>query len=316
MVSDRGRWLLDAAPAKRRKLLRKLETAEQRRLRSSWHYWARPEQLPPPDDWRLWLVCAGRGFGKTRMGAEWVGQVARFDRHARIALVGSSIGEVRSVMVGGESGILACSPAGDRPRFEASLRRLVWPGGAQATLYSAGEPDSMRGPQHSHACRPGSEGDFRERGLFSCRHTLASCGGEPDRHASGCARRRHLLAGWGKPFWRMGRACRIDRCVQCRRMDLHSATQRDEPAGRSYGTVSSLSQWLAGSGTSSGACRRIGHRRGSKDRNQRHLHGTGCSRHPATTLSVGRRRVDGIFRQPGFRETLPAQAATIAQPAG
>lgn len=127
MVSDRGRWLLNAAPADRRKLLRKLEAAEQKRLRSSWHYWARPEQLPPADDWRLWLVCAGRGFGKTRTGAEWVGMVARTDNNARIALVGSSIGEVRSVMVEGESGILACSPRGKRPRFEASLRRLVWP---------------------------------------------------------------------------------------------------------------------------------------------------------------------------------------------
>lgn len=168
MVSDRGRWLLDAAPAERRKLLRKLDTAEHKRLRSSWHYWARPEQLPPPDDWRLWLVCAGRGFGKTRMGAEWVGQVARADRHARIALVGSSIGEVRSVMVEGESGILACSPAGDRPRFEASLRRLVWPRGAQATLYSAGEPESLRGPQHSHAWCAGTEGGFRKRGPLPC----------------------------------------------------------------------------------------------------------------------------------------------------
>lgn len=190
MVSDRGRWLLDAALPQRRKLLRKLETAEQKRLRSSWHYWARPEQLPPPDDWRLWLVCAGRGFGKTRTGAEWVGHVARADRHARIALVGSSIGEVRSVMVEGESGILACSPAGERPRFEASLRRLVWPRGAQATLYSAGEPESLRGPQHSHALRAGAEGGFGERGILFGRHALAPRSGEPDRHASSRASRR------------------------------------------------------------------------------------------------------------------------------
>lgn len=136
------------------------------KLQSHWPFWARPEQLPPPDDWRLWLVCAGRGFGKTRTGAEWVGMVARADRNARIALVGSSISEVRSVMVEGESGNLACSPRGKRPLFEASLRRLVWPRGAQATLYSAGEPESMRGPQHSHAYSPGPEGGLRERGIL------------------------------------------------------------------------------------------------------------------------------------------------------
>jgi len=120
-------------------------------LRRLWPLWARPEQLPPPGDWRLWLICAGRGFGKTRSGAEWVSEVARITPHARIALVGSTLGEARAVMVEGESGILACAAPDCRPRYEASLRRLIWPGGAQATLYSAGEPESLRGPQHSHA---------------------------------------------------------------------------------------------------------------------------------------------------------------------
>lgn len=122
-----------------------------RRLMQWWPFWAREEQLPPPGDWRLWLICAGRGFGKTRAGAEWVGHLARKNGKARIALVGATLGEARSVMVEGESGILACSPDGARPRFEASLRRLVWPNGAQAFLYSAAEPESLRGPQHSHA---------------------------------------------------------------------------------------------------------------------------------------------------------------------
>ncbi len=108
-------------------------------------------QLPPENDWRVWLVMAGRGFGKTRAGAEWVRAIAEADEHARIALVAASLNEARAVMVEGESGILACCPPEIRPRFEPSLRRLSFPNGAQAKLYSAGEPESLRGPQSSHA---------------------------------------------------------------------------------------------------------------------------------------------------------------------
>lgn len=151
MQSERGNWLRGITGNDRRKLMRKLSRSEADLLQSHWAYWARPEQLPPPGDWRTWLVCAGRGFGKTRTGAEWVGMIARTNPQARIALVGSSIGEARAVMVEGESGVLACGPQDERPLFEASLRRLTWRNGAQATLYSAGEPDSLRGPQHSHA---------------------------------------------------------------------------------------------------------------------------------------------------------------------
>ena len=117
----------------------------------------RAAQLPPPGDWQLWLILAGRGFGKTRAGAEWVRDVAERDPAARIALVGASLGEVRSVMVEGESGLLSIGLPQQRPQFEPSLRRLVWPNGALATLYSAGEPESLRGPQHSHARRAGAE---------------------------------------------------------------------------------------------------------------------------------------------------------------
>jgi phage terminase large subunit-like protein len=94
---------------------------------------------------------AGRGFGKTRAGAEWVRMIAESDPTARIALVAATLGEARSVMVEGESGIMAHCPPDRRPVFEPSLQRLTWPAGAQATLYSAQEPESLRGPQHSHA---------------------------------------------------------------------------------------------------------------------------------------------------------------------
>ncbi|GAA0269985.1 terminase family protein [Alteraurantiacibacter aestuarii] len=148
---ERLRWLITRDPAQRADFLAGLEEGERKQLFSHWSYWARPEQLPPDGDWRIWLICAGRGFGKTRAGSEWVGKIARSDPDARIALVGSSIGEARAVMVEGESGILACHGDGPPPRFESSLRRLTWANGAQAFLYSAAEPESLRGPQHSHA---------------------------------------------------------------------------------------------------------------------------------------------------------------------
>jgi len=143
--------LLEMSAAERQAALVRLSEHERSELRFHWKVWARPEQLPPQGDWRTWLVMAGRGFGKTRLGAEWVRQVAHEHGEARIALVGASLAEARAVMVEGESGLLACCSARRRPKFEPSLRRLTWPNGAQATLYSAAEPESLRGPQHSHA---------------------------------------------------------------------------------------------------------------------------------------------------------------------
>lgn len=143
--------LLDLEMPERLAELRRLSPQERQELRHHWQLWARPAQLPPPPGWRLWLILAGRGFGKTRAGAEWVRKVAETTPDARIALVGASLGEVRSVMVEGESGLLAIAPPARTPQFEPSLKRLAWPNGAQATLFSAGEPESLRGPQHSHA---------------------------------------------------------------------------------------------------------------------------------------------------------------------
>ncbi len=135
---------------------------EQDEIGTHWQLWARKEQLPPEGDWRTWLIMAGRGYGKTRAGAEWVRAVAHRDPEARIALVSASLNEARAVMVEGQSGILAISPPTRRPHFEPSLRRLTWPNGAQALLYSAGEPEMLRGPQHSHACRTGAKRSLRQ----------------------------------------------------------------------------------------------------------------------------------------------------------
>lgn len=144
-------WLLSLGEQERTLMLGTLSDGEREELKHHWELWARPQQLPPLEDWRIWLICAGRGFGKTRTGAEWVRAVARRDPNARIALVGASLSEARSIMVEGESGIMACCPHRFRPTFEPSLRKLTFPNGAIATLFSAAEPESLRGPQSSHA---------------------------------------------------------------------------------------------------------------------------------------------------------------------
>ena len=151
MSVDRFDWLADTDQEIRDTLVNRLTQAERNAFAYHWPIWARDAQLPPPGDWRIWLVMAGRGFGKTRSGAEWVRMVAQDNPDARIALISSSLGEARSVMVEGESGILAVHPPGERPHFEATRRRLEWPNGAQAVMYSSAEAESLRGPQHSHA---------------------------------------------------------------------------------------------------------------------------------------------------------------------
>ena len=143
--------LLSWAPEETCKAFARMNDAQVAELRWHWGLNARPSQLPPPGDWRVWLLLAGRGFGKTRTGAEWVNAIAESDPGARIALVAANLGEARAVMVEGESGLMRVSAPHRRPVFESSLRRLVWPNGAQATLYSAAEPESLRGPQHCHA---------------------------------------------------------------------------------------------------------------------------------------------------------------------
>lgn len=143
-------WLLKLEEEERFAQLARLSEEEHKEFATHWRLWARRQQLPPESDWRLWLIMAGRGFGKTRAGAEWVRAIAEADPQARIALVGASLGEARAVMVEGESGLIAVSPPLRAPRFEPSLRRLIWDNGAQAMLYSAQEPESLRGPQQSH----------------------------------------------------------------------------------------------------------------------------------------------------------------------
>ena len=139
---DLVRWTLDA-----------LSEGELLGLPYLFDFWAHPHQLPPEGDWRTWVILGGRGAGKTRAGAEWVrAQVEGRrpqdpGRARRVALLAETIDQAREVMVFGDSGLLACSPPDRRPHWHATRRMLEWPNGAVAQLFSAHEPEALRGPQ-------------------------------------------------------------------------------------------------------------------------------------------------------------------------
>lgn len=138
-------------------LLSQYSQAQQASLRYDWRFWARPKQLPPPGSWLVWLIMAGRGFGKTRAGAEFVRDQVVKGKAKRIALVAKTPADARDTMIedfpqGPKSGLLAVGPPSQRPEYEPSKRRLVWPEyGATATIYSGAEPDKLRGPGHDLA---------------------------------------------------------------------------------------------------------------------------------------------------------------------
>lgn len=117
---------------------------------SDWESWLRPGQAPPAGEWRQWVILAGRGFGKTRAGAEYVSAFARANPEARIALVAATADEARAVMIEGQSGLLAVARADERARMRwlPSRRRLVFASGAEARTFSAANPESLRGPEH------------------------------------------------------------------------------------------------------------------------------------------------------------------------
>lgn len=115
----------------------------------TWRLWARPEQTAPATTWDNWLILAGRFWGKTRTGAEWVHEQAQ--KVGRIALIARTAADIRDVMVEGESGIIATAHPARRPNYEPSKRRLTWPNGCIATTFSAEEPDQLRGPQFEKA---------------------------------------------------------------------------------------------------------------------------------------------------------------------
>lgn len=155
--------------AERDAILAGFSPAEIQKLHFDWKHWARPEQVTPlylpgtTKTWDNWLILAGRGFGKTRTGSEWVREGMCGDtpltggKWRHIALIAETAADARDVMVGdgkapcdplAGSGILQVHPKDFLPLYEPSKRRLTWPNGAAATLYNAVEPDQLRGPQH------------------------------------------------------------------------------------------------------------------------------------------------------------------------
>jgi phage terminase large subunit-like protein len=133
--------------AEARAFFKRLTPEEAALIYYDWSLWARPNQRPPEGDWVYWLMLAGRGFGKTRAGAETVRAWAR--DYDGVNLIGATRHDAREIMVEGESGLLAVCPADERPRFLRASDQLLWPNGAISHLFSAEEPDRLRGKQHT-----------------------------------------------------------------------------------------------------------------------------------------------------------------------
>jgi len=150
-------FLASVSVARQNEFLESLTPAELRALPFMFEFWALPHQIAPREDWRSWVILGGRGAGKTRAGAEWVRAMVEGARPAdtgrarRVALIADTIDQAREVMVFGDSGILACSPPDRRPEWIASRKMLIWPNGATAQLFSAHEPEALRGPQFDGA---------------------------------------------------------------------------------------------------------------------------------------------------------------------
>lgn len=144
-VANAPAWLREKLP------IEQLSAADQRALAWAWASFERDSQKPPPGPWSTWLLQAGRGFGKTRVGAQWV--LARAAAHpgCRIALVGATIEEARRIMVEGESGLIACAAPGEEPKWLPARNELTFREGATCTLYSGARGDGLRGPQHHFA---------------------------------------------------------------------------------------------------------------------------------------------------------------------
>jgi phage terminase large subunit-like protein len=150
-------WLASATPEVIEAFLHELSDHTLMALPWLFEFWALPHQIPPEGMWKTWMIMGGRGAGKTRAGAEWVRAQVEGSKPGdpgisnRLALVGETIDQVREVMIFGESGIMACTPPDRRPVWEAGRKRLVWSNGATAQVFSAHDPESLRGPQFDAA---------------------------------------------------------------------------------------------------------------------------------------------------------------------
>ena len=174
MPRRRARKLLLAlvrmAPDQRMKALAAMPPPAIRAIAEEWWWQAHRGQGEPRGNWRIWLLRAGRGFGKTRAGAEWVSARARETPGAQIALAGGNLGEVVRVMVKGPSGLIATARTGEMPLWLSSERTLRFPNRAEAFAYSAELRKALRGPS---TISPGATNSLNgpmptRRGTISC----------------------------------------------------------------------------------------------------------------------------------------------------
>jgi len=139
-------WLASQPQEIQTKFLDNLTDAELYHLQYDWEFWARDKQRLPAADFFVWLILAGRGFGKTRTGAETVRVWVR--SYPYVNLIGATADDARDIMIEGESGILAICPKDERPDYKKSDRKLAWPNGAVSLIFTADEPERLRGKQH------------------------------------------------------------------------------------------------------------------------------------------------------------------------
>jgi len=148
IVGDILDEMVGLSDGQRRLLMRHLSKKHRLELVERWQGWAQPGQCEPPGDWRIWMIRAGRGFGKTRAGAEWISEWARMMPDARIALVAANDADGLRVMIEGPSGLLAVARSDEEPHWIGGRRELHFGNGAVATLYSAAAAENLRGPEH------------------------------------------------------------------------------------------------------------------------------------------------------------------------
>ncbi|MDP2193824.1 MAG: terminase family protein, partial [Alphaproteobacteria bacterium] len=142
---------MDKIQALKACLLQEKAFREKTQQEYDWITQARQAQQIPQGLWHTWLILAGRGFGKTRTGAETIRYWVKEKMAKRIALIGASIHEIVNIMIAGNSGIMACTPKDERPIFQSATNTLVWPNGAMAYVIGATCPEKLRGPQFDAA---------------------------------------------------------------------------------------------------------------------------------------------------------------------
>ena len=158
----------------------RMSNTERVRLEYNWPLVARHNQSPPDGHWTAWILLAGRGFGKTRAGAEWVRAQVESGSAGRIALVARTPAEIRDTMIEGPSGLLSICPPWAMPEYESTKKQLTWPNGATAFLFSSYEPDQLRGPQFDAAwCDELASWKYPQRHLGHPRRSLSDL--EPTR---------------------------------------------------------------------------------------------------------------------------------------